>query len=89
MVKFIFAIALLIPIVLVFVGIVQSISLQIKKNTLSQAQTELQLKEDELKEKQDTLEYLNSDEYKGEYYSHEGYDNESYGKEGDIEIIIN
>ena len=88
MVKFVFAIALLIPIVLVFVGIIQSVSLQIKRNNLTNSQIELELKEEELKEKQETLDYLQSEDYKNDHYSHEGYNNENYGNSGDIAVEI-
>ena len=88
MVKFIFAIALLIPVVLVCVGIVQSVSLQIKRQQLENSQTQLELKKEELKKDQEILEYLNSDEYKNEYQSHEENGDDYYGNDGDIEVTI-
>ena len=87
-VKFIFAVALLIPVVLVFVGVIQSIALQVKRSELTNAQTNLNQKQEELKQQQDILDYLESDEYKNDYYIHEGSGDDAYGNEGDIEVII-
>ena len=88
MVKFIFASALLLLVTLLFVGIIQSVTLQIKRNELAQSQSVLQQKQQEKEQKQDILDYLNSDEYKEEYYKHEGNDGDHYGNEGDIEVVI-
>lgn len=88
MVKFIFASALLLLVTLLFVGIIQSVTLQIKRNELAQSQSVLQQKQQEKEQKQDILDYLSSDEYEEEYYKHEGNDGDHYGNEGDIEVVI-
>lgn len=87
-IRVIFAFLLFIPIFLAVIGITQSIILQSRKNALINANTTLTEKEQEEREKQGVLDYLTSDEYKKDYYSHEGYNGEDYGEDGDVEVKL-
>lgn len=88
MVKFVFMFLMLIPIVLLVTAITQTFVLKAKKNTLNNAQTSLEQNKKEYETKQDIYDYLTSDEYLSDYYKHNGYEDEDYGNEGDINVEI-
>ena len=73
---------------LFFTGIVQSFVLNYKKNQLNDAKNNLQQQETIYEEKEELYNYLTSDEYKEQYYMHEGYENDQYGNSGDININV-
>ena len=88
MVKFVFAILLLIPAVLLTTGIIQTFVIKNSKSQLLSAQNELNKAQTELSQLTETENYINSDQYLEDYYKNNGYDGKDYGKEGDTEIEI-
>ena len=86
----------LIPIVLLLTAITQTFILKSKKNTLKNANSQLEQNETEYARQQEIYEYLNSDEYLEDYYKRFGYGTDEGGNtqyygdnEDDINVVLN
>lgn len=80
--KFMLAVLILIPIVLLLIGIVQTFVLKSKQNELYNAKYELAQSNNTKQEKENEFEYKSSEEYLKESFRH----NDGYGNDGDIEL---
>ena len=84
---------LLIPVVLVFTGVVQTFVLKDAQNKLISAQTELALAKEKQQRAQEKHEFAFnpdgsiSDEFLKEHYKHS--ESDSYGDDGDVNIELN
>ena len=88
MVKFVFCVLFLVPIVLFVTGVVQTFVIKSEKSKLENVQTQLAEAKQEYEEKSEIYRYMDSDQYLEDYYKHNGYDGEEYGEDGDINIVV-
>ncbi len=94
-VKFYVILLAIVPVVLFLTAVTQTFILKSKKNTLNNANSQLEQNNAEYEKQQEIYNYLNSDEYLEDYYKHYGYGTDEGGNtqyygnnEDDINIIV-
>lgn len=78
----------MIPVVLFTIGLTLTFVLNARTQKLDSAKTEYAKSEEELKKQSEIYEYMSSDEYLEDYYTHHDHNGEAYGNEGDINIEL-
>ena len=89
LIKFMIIFLILIPIILLCVAVVQTFVLKNNQNKLDNALSTLEQSQTQYDKQQEIYNYKSSEQYKIDYYIHNGYNNENYGDEGDIKVNIN
>lgn len=88
LIKLMLFVLMLIPLILLLTGIVQTFVLKSKQQQLLNAQNELTLSQQELLKQQQIYNYQSSDEYKEENFKHNEYNGQNYGNKGDVNVEI-